>query len=182
MRSNTELVNAVLSGETAAFAELVRLYERAAWTTAWRVVQDYHVAQDVTQEAFLEAYRQLGRLRRPQFFGVWLLRITHRRALRVAQTKCRVEPLDTEQAMARAGQTEQPIAEGLLEAVASLPEQERLVVTLRYFGGHSVAEVAALLGRPLGTVTKQLSRALERLRSLPREEENEPVRDSRCAS
>jgi RNA polymerase sigma-70 factor (ECF subfamily) len=48
--------------------------------------------------------------------------------------------------------------------VARLPEHERLVVVLRYLNGHSVAEVAAALGRPVGTVTKQLSRAIERLK------------------
>jgi len=44
MQSNAELVGAVLRGERFAFEELVRRYERAAWTTAWRVVRDYHVS------------------------------------------------------------------------------------------------------------------------------------------
>jgi len=167
-------VNAVRRGESAAFEDLVRLYERAAWTTAWRVVRDYHAAQDVTQEAFLEAYRQLTHLQRPQLFGVWLLRITHRRALRATRMKRSAEPLEPAQAVVRA---EQPITENLLEMVANLPEHERVVVALRYFGGHSVAEVAAVVGRPIGTVTKQLSRALERLRSLPHEVENEPIQN-----
>jgi RNA polymerase sigma-70 factor (ECF subfamily) len=48
--------------------------------------------------------------------------------------------------------------------VTSLPEHERIVIMLRYFENHEVAAVAAILGRPVGTVTKQLSRALGRLR------------------
>jgi RNA polymerase sigma factor (sigma-70 family) len=177
MRSTAELVDAVRRGESVAFGDLVRLYERAVWTTAWRVVRDYHTAQDVTQEAFLEAYRQIGQLQRPESFGVWLLRIAHRRALRAARSSIRMDVLEPGQGMARAEQVEQPLVTSLLEAVAELPEHERLVVTLRYFGGHSVADVAMLLGRPIGTVTKQLSRALERLRLLPREVENEPIRN-----
>ena len=55
-------------------------------------------------------------------------------------------------------------AEDLLAAVARLPEHERIVIVLRYVDGRSVAEVAAALGRPIGTVTKQLSRAIERLK------------------
>ncbi|HEV3006172.1 MAG TPA: hypothetical protein VGX78_17010 [Pirellulales bacterium] len=46
----------------AAFAELVRGYERTAWLTAWNVLWDYHAAQDATQCAFVEAFRQLDRL------------------------------------------------------------------------------------------------------------------------
>ena len=56
-------------------------------------------------------------------------------------------------------------AEDLLAAVARLPEHERIVIVLRYVDGRSVAEVAAALGRPIGTVTKQLSRAIERLKN-----------------
>ena len=52
----------------------------------------------------------------------------------------------------------------LLEAVAALPEHERLVVALRYLDGRTMVQIAAALGRPVGTVTKQLSRAIERLR------------------
>src|SRR5438105_380797 len=82
MQATAEIIQAVLRGDRAAFEELVRRYERAAWTTAWRVVRDYHAAQDITQEAFIEAYRQLGQLQQPQYFGIWFLRITHRLAVR----------------------------------------------------------------------------------------------------
>ena len=51
-----------------------------------------------------------------------------------------------------------------MAAVSSLPEHERTVTVLRYFNGHSVIEIADLTGRPVGTITKQLSRALKRLR------------------
>jgi RNA polymerase sigma-70 factor (ECF subfamily) len=54
----------------------------------------------------------------------------------------------------------------LLAAVVKLPESERQVVMLRYFSGHSVRDVAAILGRSVGTVTKQLSRAHKRLRNI----------------
>jgi RNA polymerase sigma-70 factor (ECF subfamily) len=170
MQDTAQVVQSVQRGDRAAFEELVRRYERATWTTAWRVVRDYHAAQDITQEAFLEAYRRLGQLQRPRYFGIWLLRITHRLALRrirragiaVAQETTPACAIESDPSADR---------DALLEAVASLPEHERLVVALRYFGGHSVADVAALAGRPVGTVTKQLSRALERLKSILREVE-----------
>jgi RNA polymerase sigma factor (sigma-70 family) len=177
MRSTAELVEAVGRGESAAFEVLVRLYERAAWTTAWRIMRDYHAAQDVTQEAFLEAYRRMGQLRRPHLFGIWLLRIVHRLALRASRRNRPAAMLESSQPIAPVEQAEPRFAHRLLDAVASLPEHERLVVVLRYFGGHSIAEVAQLVGRPVGTVTKQLSRALDRLRSLTEEIKNEFIRN-----
>jgi RNA polymerase sigma factor (sigma-70 family) len=170
MLTNDELIRAVLGGEPAAFADLIRRYERAAWATAWRVLRDYHAAQDATQDAFVEAYRRLGQLRSPDRFGVWLLRITYCAALRIARRRGRAQPLDA--ACDVAAEAADPLtaeADELLRAVGRLPEHERLVVALRYLDGLPVAEVARLTRRPVGTVTKQLSRALERLRSVFRE-------------
>jgi RNA polymerase sigma factor (sigma-70 family) len=171
MQTNDELIRAVLGGDQAAFAELVRRYERAAWATAWKVLRDYHAAQDATQDAFVEAYRRLGQLRSPDHFGVWLLRITRREALRAARRRGQARPLDSAGHVAVAASAGPPTseAEDLLEAIGRLPEHERLVVALRYLNGLPVAEVARLTGRPVGTVTKQLSRALDRLRAVFRE-------------
>ena len=168
MRTNDELIHAVLRGDQAAFADLVRRYERAAWATAWKVLRDYHATQDATQEAFVTAYRQLGQLRNPAHFGLWLLRITRREALRVARRRGRARPLDAAGDLVAGAAAERltPEAGEVLLALGRLPDHERLVVALRYLDGLPVAEVARLTGRPVGTVTKQLSRALERLRSM----------------
>jgi RNA polymerase sigma-70 factor (ECF subfamily) len=171
MRTNDELIAAVLRGEQIAFGELVRRYERAAWVTAWKVLRDYHAAQDATQNAFVEAYRRLGQLRSPAHFGQWLLRITRREALRLARRRGKAHSLASacDLAVSSTGDPLTPESDELLLAVGRLPEHERLVVALRFLDGHPVAEVARLTGRPVGTVTKQLSRAIERLRSMFRE-------------
>ena len=108
-------------------------------------------------------------LRDPARFGIWLLRITRREAVRQARRRTRnpVRPLDDRDhsAMEREPAMSFPVdVEELLSAVAGLPRHERLVVAMRYFGGYPVTEVAEALGRPVGTVTKQLSRAIERLK------------------
>lgn len=171
MRTNDELIAAILKGDHAAFAELVRRYERAAWATAWRILRDYHDAQDATQNAFVEAYRRLGQLRSPAYFGLWLLRITQREALRVARRRGKVEELASAKdvAVPVAGTGFSSDFDDLLQALGQLPEHERLVIALRFLDGHQVAEVARLTGRPIGTVTKQSCRGLERLRSLLRD-------------
>jgi RNA polymerase sigma-70 factor (ECF subfamily) len=174
MQTDAEIVRAVLCGDRGAFAALVARHERAVWTTAWRVLRDDHAAADAGQEAFLKAFHRLGDLRRPDQFGVWLLRIARRESIRLARRRARDpsrslddDSTDPPQVCDR---IDGPVtrlaadAEELLSAVARLPEHERLVVALHYFDGLSVGEVAAALGRPVGTVTKQLSRAVERLR------------------
>jgi RNA polymerase sigma-70 factor, ECF subfamily len=110
------------------------------------------------------AYLRLGDLRRPDRFGVWVLRIARRGAICLARRKA--HEAGTVPLTERDGSTTRlpTDVEELLTAVARLPEHERLVVVLHYLDGRPVAEVAAALGRPVGTVTKQLSRAIERLR------------------
>ena len=63
MPSTEELVKAAQAGEKAAFAELIRRYERAAIITAHSVLGDFHLAQDAAQEAFVIAYQKLSRIR-----------------------------------------------------------------------------------------------------------------------
>ncbi len=174
MQADAEIVQAVLGGDLGAFATLVGRHERAVWATAWRVLRDDHAAADAGQEAFLRAFHRLGELRRPEQFGVWLLRIARREAIRLARRRAREPSRSLDEAGTNPPQDhhrdDDPAtrlsadAGELLAAVARLPEHERLVVTLHYLEGRSVAEVAVALGRPVGTVTKQLSRAIQRLK------------------
>ncbi|SIO40388.1 RNA polymerase sigma factor, sigma-70 family [Singulisphaera sp. GP187] len=138
MQTDAEIVLAVLRGDREAFAALVARHERAVWATAWRILRDNHTAADAGQEAFLQAFHRLGDLRRPEQFGVWLLRIARRESLRLARRRAR----DPSRSLDESG-TEPPQehnrangpatrlsadSEDLLAAVTRLPEHERLVV------------------------------------------------------
>jgi RNA polymerase sigma-70 factor (ECF subfamily) len=168
VQSDSELVEAVLGGEKEAFGVLVRRYERPVRAVALDILGDKHSATDVSQDAFVAAYRKLPALRRPSAFGPWLMKITRRCAIDSARRK----PRETALEPAVAGTIESPNGEldedkqALLAAVVRLPKAERQVVMLRYFAGHSVKDVAGMVGRSVGTVTKQLSRAHERLRNI----------------
>jgi RNA polymerase sigma-70 factor (ECF subfamily) len=174
MQADAEIVRVVLGGDRGAFAALVARHERAVWATAWRVLRDDHAAADAGQEAFLQAFRQLADLRHPEQFGPWLLTIARRVSIRLAQRRARepsrsldeagIDPLPPGERPHRAATSLSGDSEELLAAIGRLPEQERLVVVLHYLDGLSVAKVAVALGRPVGTVTKQLSRAIGRLR------------------
>jgi len=166
MPSTEELVKAAQAGGTAAFAELVRRYERAAIVTAYSVLGDFHSAQDAAQEAFVIAYQKLGRLRDPASFGPWLLRIARHRAVRLKRGR-KPEPAETEYIELAGIQTRdwmQPYKE-VARQIARLPEHERFVTVMRYVDGLSIKEIAEATGRPVGTITKQISRAVERLRN-----------------
>lgn len=166
MQSDCQLVQAVLAGRTAAYAQLVARYERAVLGAAMQVLHDLNAAEDATQDAFTAAYEHLGRLRQPAAFGGWVIRIARRRAVWVARQRRRHASLEAAAAVAAPGRNglldEQQ--RRLLAAVMRLPEHERTIIVLRHFQGHEVAAIAGITGRPVGTVTKQLSRAHARLR------------------
>ena len=168
VRTDAELVNAVLDGEKEVFAVLVKRYERAIRAVALNVLGDYHSAADVSQEAFIKAYEQLAGLRKPEAFGPWLMKIAHRCALDSARQKLKGPRLETKAAELIEnpdGQLDEE-KQRLLAAVVKLPRSEKQVIMLRYLGDNSVKEVADIVGRSVGTVTKQLSRAHKRLRKI----------------
>jgi RNA polymerase sigma-70 factor, ECF subfamily len=158
--SDGSLVMAALGGDRGAFAQLVVRYEKPARAVCLAILRDEHLASDAAQDSFLAAYRSLGSLRDRGAFGAWLMHIARNRAIRLARNRRREAPLPSSLAESATAQTDFEV----LDAVTALPEQERVVVMLRYFQRHEVPEIAAILERPIGTVTKQLSRARERLR------------------
>lgn len=168
MQTDAELVKAVLNGEKHVFAELVRRYERPVRAVALDVLGDYHMATDVSQDAFVRAYERLAGLRKPEAFGQWLMKITRRCALDSVRRKTKETRLKTKIASALEnpnGQLDED-KQRLLATVVKLPKAENQVVMLRYFGDNNVNDIAEILGRSTGTVTKQLSRARIRLRKI----------------
>ena len=153
------LVTGSLAGDREAFGKLVRRYERGVRATCWSVLRDHHLACDSGQDAFVEAYRGLSGLKDRRAFGGWVMTIARRKALRASRSR------RAEAALPEMRAPEPANGDGeLMEAVAKLPEQERVVVMLRFFDGREVGEIAVILGRPEGTVRKQLSRAYKRMR------------------
>jgi len=167
-QSDAELVGLVLNGDSTAFAQLVRRYEAPVRAVGMNILGNTDAADDTAQEAFIRAYEKLGQLRTPAAFGPWLLKIARRCALDAARRRPKAEQLERlahVPAPSDDGQLDSAKQE-LLAAVLKLPKAQRQVVMLRYFGAHSVRETADAIGRSVGTVTKQLSRAHGRLRNI----------------
>ncbi len=172
MQTDAELVKAALDGQKEAFAELVRRYERPVRAIAINILGDHHSMQDAVQDTFVAGYQNLSVLRNRDSFGPWLMKIARRCALDWANRRQKANPPVTNPVAVENpdGRLDED-SEALLAAVVKLPEAERQVVMLRYFAGHSVSQVAEAVGRSIGTVTKQLSRAHKRLREIFKESE-----------
>lgn len=173
IESDRNLVEAVLRGDRNAFAVLVQRYKGVVVAIATEILDDKHAAEDVAQDAFLTAYEGLSSLRDGGAFGFWLMQITRRAALRFADQHRRERVLHVDAGEPFADRNGKPNDRSmeLLRLVQRLPEHERFVVMLRYFENHSVLEISDMIGHPVSTVTKRLTRARRRLGKWFRESE-----------
>jgi len=167
MQSDSELVQIVLDGDRQAYGRLFERHERSVLAAALAVLGNYHAAQDATQEAFVRAYVNLGRLRKRDSFGAWVREIARHEAIavrrRVRQTQIAGSAAPEEPSASSADGTLDEQTRLLLDAVTRLPTHEQEVLTLYYFEGHPVKTISEMTARPVGTVTMQLSRARSRL-------------------
>jgi RNA polymerase sigma-70 factor (ECF subfamily) len=171
---DADLVTKARQGDIDAYAELVRRYSEIAFRTAYLITRDAAEAEDATQEAFVKAYSALHRFRIQAPFRPWLLRIVanearNRRTRADRQARLRLRAAappgsgsnDASPEEIALAHERQRI---LLDALAGLRHEDRLVIVYRYFLQLSEAEIAEALGCPRGTVKSRLSRALARLR------------------
>ena len=172
-----ELINRTISGDQDAFSTLVRKYQKRVHALAWRKTGDFHVAEEITQDTFLRAYRKLGALKNPNLFAGWLYVIANRLCdtwfkkrepdMQSLETVPIVEleehlysEYTTKQREERASEKRINLVKRLLQ---KLPESERIVMTLHYLAGSSCKEISEFLGVSLNTVKSRLHRARQRL-------------------
>ncbi len=167
--TDAELVELVKEGRKSAYGELVLRYEAIVRAVTIQVLGHNDDAREAAQEAFVKAYEKLPGLRNPNVFGPWLQKIARRCAIDIAKKLTREKSAGFVRDLRVSSDHSKAYDEGsteLLNAVSGLGLSEKQVVGLRYFSGLSVKDVAAVLGRSVSTVTKQLSRAHKRLRNV----------------
>jgi RNA polymerase sigma-70 factor (ECF subfamily) len=170
-RTDREYVECCLDGHPDVFRQLVVRYQGVLLSYLTGRLGDRDRAEEAAQETLVRAYFGLSKLKQAETFCSWLLGI----ATRVASQQQRVDHRRREVARAWAERGPDPELShdyGLERAVAGLPEPYRQVTLLRYYGGLSCAQVAEELEVPLGTVTKQLSRAYGLLRETLRQSQD----------
>ena len=161
------LVVAAQEGSGDAFAGLVRLHQQRAYAVARAVVLTHEDAEDAVQEAFLHAYKAIGRFRPDQPFGAWLHRIVANAALDVTRRR-KVRDADTLPETV-ASPFRDPAVDGDLRgrldrALAQLGERQRSVIVLHDVEGFKHAEIGRMLGIPEGTARSDLHHARAQLR------------------
>ena len=169
-----ELIDRAKAGEAMAFERLAGQHAARLWRCALALGKDRHWAEDLTQETLVEAWRSLSRFDGRCRFSTWLYGILRHRFLKGRRGQNAVRPsasdaLGQQQCTARSPDQSAEAsedAERVRRAVASLPEEHRLVVEIRFFAGATLDEIAAALGCPLGTVKSRLHHALEKLRQM----------------
>jgi RNA polymerase sigma-70 factor, ECF subfamily len=172
---DSELFTRAQRGDAAAYEEIVRHYQQVAFRTAYMITGSAAEAEDAAQDGFMKAFRALDRFRPGAPPRPWLLRIIANEARNRVRSTQRRHGLELRLAegfrpgdAAPSPEAESVAAEDtrrLLDLVNALTEEDRLVITSRYFLELSGDETAAALGIPEGTVKSRLSRALARLRA-----------------
>ncbi|MYC78611.1 sigma-70 family RNA polymerase sigma factor [Candidatus Poribacteria bacterium] len=176
-----QLIQRVLAGNDDAFSVLVKKYKKQVHALAWRKIGDFHIAEEITQDTFLKAYKKLATLKKPQRFASWLYVIAANRCSSWLRKKRlwtqpleQLEETDIEQQQ-RATYSRYVIEENeriaaaaqrdvVKKLLAKLQESERTVITLHYFGEMSCTEIGAFLGVSANTIKSRLHRAQQRLK------------------
>ena len=162
MGSERAHVRAAQRGDASGIEALFRVHWPRAFRAAYLVVHDSAAAEDIAQEAFLAAVRNLDRFDRKRPFGPWLHRIVVNRA--IDWTRARQLRAEAELVEAVAPDVAASLDASLLGALAALPPDHRAVIVLRHLLEYTPGEIAELLELPRGTVNSRLRRGLDSLK------------------
>ena len=167
-------VTSAAKGDGEAFVRLVTAYANTVNSIALSIVRDVHGSQDIAQEVFLVAWRDVAKLRNTASFLPWIRQVTRNRAHEWLRTeRSRVTDRDADAILARTVDPALSAPEVLekheqqrivSEVIDGLPDESREVITLFYSEGRSVRQVSGLLGIREDAVKKRLSRARQRVR------------------
>ena len=176
--NDAELIQRVLQGDQDAFSPLVTKYQKRVHALVWRKIGDFHIAQEVTQDAFLRAYQKLGTLKNHTQFPGWLYVIAANlcsdwfrknpppeQSLEVTDmsevNEVSYSRYVAEKQATEADETRREVVKKLLQ---KLPESERTVMTLYYLGEMTIKAISEFLGVSPNTIKSRLSRARDRLK------------------
>jgi RNA polymerase sigma-70 factor (ECF subfamily) len=168
---DAELVLRAREGDSAAFDALVRLHMEQAFRVAFRVVGHREDAEDLVQDAFLAAHQYLDSFEVGRPFGPWLVRIVLNRGANLRRSRARRSTEPEVEGVSHAPSAldesmRQDTGRILHDALDTLSERQRLIVTLFDVDGHTSAEIGEMLALAPGTVRWHLHEARRQLRGV----------------
>ena len=176
MDNELALIELVKKGDKKAYNTLVLKYQDRLVYSVYKFLKDFELAQDIAQEAFIKAYKNIEKFRGDSQFYTWIYRIAINTAKNVVSTKARKSEIydndTTDQLLSESAATsENPenilqaeqLRSEINKALQNLPEDIRVTLSLREFDGLSYEEIAKVLECPIGTVRSRIHKGREML-------------------
>ena len=173
--SDTELINKVLGGDKAAYADLMKRHQRFVFTLALRFAKNREDAEEIAQDCFIKAYRSLNTFRNTSKFSTWLYSIVYTTAMTFLRKKrLDIQSIDTEVGLLNVENHVSDLNSDEVEhkskmifvnrAIDQLLPDDAAIITLFYQGEQSLEEIGQALGMETNTVKVKLHRARHRLK------------------
>ena len=168
-------IEKVLNGEPASYAPLVERYKDMAYNISLRIVRRPEDAEEITQDAFVKAYRSLKGFKGDAKFSTWLYRIVYNSSVSHIRRKQRVDLADSESmdrlriadpAEESDQQNDELMVTALKRATDSLPAEEQTMITLYYYDDRSIDEIAGIMNLSVSNVKVKLFRTRKKLHDL----------------
>ena len=174
---DVQLIQRTLSGDDTAFGILLQRHQKSVHALVWRKIGDFHIAEDITQDTFLQAYKKLSTLKNHNQFAGWLYVIADRLCIDWSRKRILITqsledtPVEEIERASHAHHVSEERETELTEhrhelvkkLLAKLPESERTVVTLYYLGEMTTKEIGKFLGVSVDTIKSRLRRGRKRL-------------------
>jgi len=175
MREDAAAVALARDGDAEAFRSLVERHSRLVFRVAYRMTGNESDAEDVVQETFLKAYRQLGRFESRANFGTWVYRIAVNCAIDYMRARPKRESAEDDEVLERAaGGGPEPGADDLVlageigarvqSALGGLSDMERAAFVMRHYQGFSIEEIGRALGLKTNATKHSIFRAVKKMR------------------
>ena len=175
MREDAAAVALARDGDAEAFRSLVERHSRLVFRVAYRMTGNESDAEDVVQETFLKAYRQLGRFESRANFGTWVYRIAVNCAIDYMRARPKRESAEDDEVLERAaGGGPEPGADDLVlageigarvqSALGGLSAMERAAFVMRHYQGFSIEEIGRALGLKTNATKHSIFRAVKKMR------------------
>jgi len=178
--SENIIIKRILSGDEAAFAEIVKIYLQPIYNFVYRFVNDRDTADDITQETFVKAWKNLQRFDKNKNFKTWLFTIAKNTTFDWLKRKKEIpfssfkndegeswlENISSDEILPDEILERENIAEELEEILSKLPPHYRAVLFLRYKENFSLHEIAEILGEPYNTIKSRHQRGLGKLKEM----------------